>query len=70
LQRIVENSVLVNPKFKFRVIEEDPEDDKVLDCALQAHAEFIVSGDRHLLKLRKFRNVRILSPRGFLDVLR
>jgi hypothetical protein len=69
LQRIVENSALVNPRFKFRVIEEDPEDDKVLDCALQAHAEFIVSGDRHLLKLRKFRDVRILSPRGFLDAL-
>jgi hypothetical protein len=54
IQRIVENSMLVKPKFKLRIIGEDLEDNKILDCALQAKVDFIVSGDKHLLKLKKF----------------
>jgi len=70
LQRIGEISVLVRPKLKLKVIEEDLEDNKILDCALQANADFIISGDKHLLRLKKFRNIKILTPRGFLDVFK
>jgi len=67
LQRIIENSTVVKPKFKLRIIREDLEDNKILDCALQAKADFIVSGDRHLLKLKNFRNIKIVMPRKFLE---
>jgi putative PIN family toxin of toxin-antitoxin system len=67
IQRIVENSMLVKPKFKLRIIGEDLEDNKILDCALQAKVDFIVSGDKHLLKLKKFQNIKIVAPREFLD---
>jgi len=67
-KRIVENSVLVNPQLKLHVVKEDPEDNKILDCAVKAQADFIISGDRHLLKLKKFRNIRIVTPRDFLDL--
>jgi len=70
LQRIGEISVLVRPKLKLKVIDEDLEDNKMLDCALQAGAGFIVSGDKHLLRLKKFRNIKILTPREFLDIFR
>ncbi len=70
LQRIIENSTLVRPRVRLKVITEDPEDNRILDCALQANVHFIVSGDKHLLKLRRFRNTRIATPREFLDVLR
>jgi len=42
-------------------IPEDPDDDHVLACALAAHAEFIVSGDSHLLSLKYFQNIQIVS---------
>ena len=45
------------------VIEADPDDDAVLACAAAAQAEYIVSGDRHLLDLVEFRDIRILTPR-------
>jgi putative PIN family toxin of toxin-antitoxin system len=45
----------------------DPGDEKVLECALAAEAEKIVTGDRkHLLPLRKFRGIEIVSPADFL----
>jgi len=66
IKKIVKNSKLVRPKFKLKVIKEDPEDNKILDCALQARANFIVSGDRHLLKIEQFKKIKILTPREFL----
>jgi hypothetical protein len=69
VQRIIENSILTRPKFKLSVVKEDVDDNKILDCALQAKVNFVVSGDRHLLKLKKFKNIKIVTPREFLDNL-
>jgi predicted nucleic acid-binding protein len=49
-----------------RAVEEDPDDDKVIECALVAGASHIVSGDRHLLRLESFRGVSIQTPAAFL----
>ncbi len=48
------------------VIRSDPDDDRILECAVEAQAHFIVSGDPHLLDLGKFEKVRILSPADYL----
>lgn len=48
------------------VIQEDPSDDLFLDCALTYRASHIISGDRHLLKLEKYQNVLIVTPKQFL----
>jgi predicted nucleic acid-binding protein len=45
----------------------DPDDDRVLECALAAGVEVIVSGDRDLQDLGGFRDTPIMSPRRFLD---
>jgi putative PIN family toxin of toxin-antitoxin system len=45
----------------------DPDDNRVLECALDAHAAVIVTGDAHLLKLHPYRNIAILTPKQFLD---
>jgi uncharacterized protein len=49
-------------------IKEDPSDNKFLACALAGKAKFIVSKDRHLLKLREFQGIRISGPRNFSQV--
>jgi len=69
LQVIADNSKLVDPKAKLHIVEEDEEDNKVLECALSTKADIIVSGDKHLLELGKFKNTTILKPREFLDSL-
>ena len=45
----------------------DPDDNRVLECAIEAKAAFIVTGDEHLLALDPYRRIAILSPRHFLD---
>ena len=61
------NSKKVEPKLKLHVINEDADDNKILECALAARADLIVSGDKHLLELGKFKKTRIMTPRDFFD---
>ena len=62
-------SIKVSPKIRVNVIERDPSDNKFLETALEAKADFIITGDHHLLELREFRGVKILSPSDFLKLL-
>ena len=58
-------SLIINVTSNEMIVREDPADDKIVNCALDAGAD-IVSWDNHLLKLKKFRNVKIISPKEFL----
>jgi uncharacterized protein len=60
----------IKPKEKVTVIKDDPEDDRILECALDCNADYIVSGDGHLQKLNKFKDIRILTAKQFLDIIR
>ena len=60
----------VIPEEQIRFFEDDPKDDKFLEAAVAGHVDFIVSGDNHLLALKEFRSIPILSGREFLDWLR
>lgn len=66
LQIIVKNCTPVKPRCRVRLVKEDPADNKILECASEANCNFIVSGDKHLLRLKKFKGVKILTPRQFL----
>ena len=60
---------IVKPKERIMAIEKDPEDNRVLECARQAQADYIVSGDVHLLEIKEFQGTRILAPGEFLEIL-
>lgn len=57
---------VIVPRKKLKVLKDDP-DNRVLECAVTARADVIVTGDRAMLDLEKFRGTRILSLRRFLD---
>ena len=48
---------------------EDPDDDKFLACAITSKSKYIISGDKHLLKIGKYLNSTIVTPRYFMDNL-
>ena len=59
-------SIVAEPQREIAIIREDPEDNRVLEAAVAGNADMIVSGDRHLLSLKVFEGVSIVSPREFL----
>ena len=60
---------MVEPRVALDVVAEDESDNRFLECAVEGRADYLVSGDAHLLNLREFRGVKILTPRAFLDIL-
>jgi len=59
----------VEPKKKLELIKDDPDDNIVLECALEGNVDYIISGDEHLLELKKFENIRIVSANDFLKII-
>lgn len=57
---------LVQPKEKIEAIAEDPEDSRVLECAVESGANIIVSRDSHLLALQSYGQIKIMNPDKFL----
>lgn len=62
--------MMVFPKTTVAVIRSDPDDNAVLECALEAQADTIVTGDPHLLDLAEFKDTRIVTPAAFLQNFR
>lgn len=60
---------VVEPKHAVKIITENPEDNKVLECAIEAEANYIVSGNHHLLGLREFKGIRIVRVKELLEEL-
>ncbi len=60
----------VDPKTRLSIIKEKDSDNRILECALEGKVQYIVSGDkRHILPLKKFQGIEILSPADFLEIL-
>jgi putative PIN family toxin of toxin-antitoxin system len=58
---------VVEPAEIMSVITDDPDDNRVLECAVKGLADLIVSGDRHLLKLANHQGISIVTVRQFLE---
>jgi len=68
LEIVLSYSILVEPEEEVEMIKEDPDDNKFLECSLKANADYMISGDQHLLGLRRFKSIEIISPKEFLEL--
>ena len=68
---LTESAILVFPAERATGATPDPADEMILECALAADADYVVTGDKkHLLPLREFRGIRIVSATDFLRHIR
>ncbi|MCC7360309.1 MAG: putative toxin-antitoxin system toxin component, PIN family [Anaerolineales bacterium] len=63
LAKVIESGALA------ATVSDDPDDDAVLACAAAAQADAIVSGDKHLLKLKQFQDIPVLTAIALLERL-
>ncbi|MDR0321676.1 MAG: putative toxin-antitoxin system toxin component, PIN family [Treponema sp.] len=69
IKSIEEISNKVVPKNKIKKGSRDITDNKYIECAIAANADFIISGDAHLLELRKYRKIKIVSVKEYLELI-
>jgi len=60
-------TVPVKVSRRITVIDDDPDDDKFIECAVASRAGFIVSGDKHLLNLKEYKGIKIMKAADFLS---
>jgi putative PIN family toxin of toxin-antitoxin system len=60
---------LVIPTKKLNVIKEDLKDNKILECGIAGKVDFIVSGDKHLLKIKEFGGIKIVTAREIVEIV-
>lgn len=65
---IIRLSSIIDVKSKVHAITEDRSDNKILACALDADADYVVTGDCHLAELEEYRGIRIVTAAGFLGM--
>jgi uncharacterized protein len=68
-ERLPRLALVITPQHVENAIPNDPPDNLVLACALEGGADFLVSGNDHLLALRDYRGIQIVTPAGFLHIL-
>lgn len=66
---ILEKSVIVFPVEHLSVVLSDPDDDKFLEAAVEGNAQYIVSQDKHLLRIKEYRGIKVIPPEKFLEAV-
>lgn len=62
-------ATVVDPQVVLDVVPDDPDDNRVLECAVTANASYIVTGNKHLLDLKEYKGIVVLNPAAFLTLL-
>src|SRR3989344_7221401 len=67
-EKVLQFISLVNPNIKVNAVKEDADDNKIIECALESKADYILSYDKHLLNLKEFRGIKIVRPEEVIKV--
>ena len=66
IEKIMLFASLIEPKQKIEIIKEDSDDNKVIECAIESSSDYIITYDKHLLKLKEYKGIKILKPEEIL----
>lgn len=69
MENIISFSILAEPSIRLDAVKEDPDDNRIIECAVASKAEFILTYDKHLLKLKEYENVKIFTPENMRRLL-
>jgi putative PIN family toxin of toxin-antitoxin system len=60
-------SIKLFPQNKVGKVSRDKDDDKILQCGLEGNVDFIITGDKDLLVLKEYKNIKIMKPKDYLE---
>ena len=69
VKELSDKAIITPGTLELDAIKDDPSDNIYLACAVEGLANFIISGDQHLTKLKTFQRIRIVPPTRFLEII-
>ncbi|GAB5047382.1 putative toxin-antitoxin system toxin component, PIN family [Thermodesulfovibrio sp. TK110] len=64
------NLIFTTQTPKLNIVARDPSDNKFIECAVKLQAKYLVSGDKELIKIKKYMDIKILTPAEFLNIFK
>jgi len=61
--------ILIEPIRKITIVLDDPDDNKIIECALESKSDYIVSYDNHLLKIKEYKGIKIVKPEDLIKII-
>lgn len=65
IRKLISFIKIIEPKTRVDIIKDDSEDNKILECAIESNSDFILSYDKHLLNVKQFQQIKIITPEEF-----
>jgi predicted nucleic acid-binding protein len=65
--KIHRKALIVTPAKRLKIIKEDEPDNRVLECAIKANADFIITGNKRHFSFEEFKGSKIVTPREFIN---
>ena len=69
VKQIISISEIIVATSRVDVVKEDPSDNKIIEAAIDGEADYIASGDKDMLRLKRFKNIKIVSSATLLKVI-
>jgi len=67
LDALLVTGKVVFPDVNISIIKSDPADNRILECAVTSNSNYIITGNKHLLKLNRYKKIRIMNASKFLN---
>lgn len=62
LEKVLAFVTLVNPIIMVEVVKDDPDDNPIIECALESNSKYLITYDKHLLNFKEYQGIRIIRP--------
>ena len=62
IEKILLFAKLIEPKQKVAIVKDDPDDNKVIECAIESSSDYVITYDQHLLKIKEYKGIKIVKP--------
>jgi len=67
MEKINQKAIMVNPAKELDILEADRSDNRILECALKAKVDFIITGNKKHFPFEEFKGSKIVTPREFIS---
>ncbi len=62
MEKVLSFVTIVIPQEEVKIVVDNPDDDKIIACAIESRSEYIITYDQHLLNLKEYQGIRIIRP--------
>ena len=67
-EEVIHISKIVYPSKKLNIVKEDPSDNILFECAVEIEANYIISGNKHVVNVKRYGDIEVVTPREFIDL--